>query len=224
MANSILLYRYMDSSAALRTIETRSFRVGRLREFNDPFEWRMGLTGIIPQGEGVGNYCLEAFISDANAWMGVLCFSDTVSDPVLWSHYADKHSGVAFEVDYAWEDGHLHKMLYTDERPVVNANRLNDLHGVDEYLKPLLEKLMKQKSSGWSYEHEYRVFISLDQCDVAGGHYFWPFPDNSLTRVIMGFRCPLEERYVRKLLDKTGLTSTQVVRAKLCSETYAVRC
>jgi hypothetical protein len=39
----ILLYRYLDAAAALKTIETWSFKVGRIRNFNDHFEWRAGL-------------------------------------------------------------------------------------------------------------------------------------------------------------------------------------
>jgi hypothetical protein len=54
MPDSILLYRYLDAEAALKSIETRSFKVGRLKDFNDPFEWRPGITGIIPEGEMVG--------------------------------------------------------------------------------------------------------------------------------------------------------------------------
>jgi hypothetical protein len=91
--NSILLYRYLDAAAALKTIESRSFKVGRLQDFNDPFEWRMEITGIILEGEMVANASMDAFINDVNNWMGILCFSDIASDPVLWSHYADKHRG-----------------------------------------------------------------------------------------------------------------------------------
>jgi hypothetical protein len=49
-------------------------------------------------------------------------------------------------------------------------------------------------------------------------------PDNFLKRVILGFQCPLEELYVKRALEKSGLGSTEVVRAKRCLETYAIRC
>ena len=221
--NSILLYRYLDSAAALRTIESRAFKVGRLRDFNDPFEWRMGITGIIPEGEVVAQTCMEGFIDDVNGWMGIICLSDTISDPVLWSHYANKHQGVAFEVSYILDPERLVKMNYTNERPVFDANRLHDPAGIDKYAWPLLNRLLRQKSPGWAYEREYRVFLELKSCDISGGHYFKPIPEHFLTRVILGYKCPLEDLYVRKALDAKGLTETKVVRAKMCLETYSIR-
>jgi hypothetical protein len=155
--------------------------------------------------------------------MGIVCFSDTVTDPVLWSHYADKHRGVAFEVSYTFNPEHLIKMDYTKQRPIFDANRLHDPAGVDGHLKPLLNQLLRQKSSGWSYEREYRVFVDLKECDISGGRYFKPIPDHFLTRVILGYKCPLEELYVAKALQARGLSETKVIRAKMCMETYSIR-
>ena len=120
---TILLYRYLDATAALKTIESRALKVGRVRDFNDPFEWRMGITNIIPEGEIVANSCIEGFIDEMQKETGVICFSETVIDPVLWSHYADKHQGVAFEVDYISDPKNLIKIEYTDKRVVFDVNR-----------------------------------------------------------------------------------------------------
>jgi hypothetical protein len=220
---SILLYRYLSADAALKTIESRSFRIGRLQDFNDPFEWRMGITGIIPEGEIVANACMDSFIRDVHDWMGILCFSDTASDPVLWSQYADKHRGVAFEVNYIVDPERLVRMDYTNRRPVFDANLLHDPAGVDGHVRPLLDQLLRQKSNGWSYEREYRVFLDLKECDISGGNYFRRIPDHFLTRVILGYKCPLEELYVSKALHAKGLVETKVVRAKICLETYSIR-
>jgi hypothetical protein len=183
----------------------------------------MGITGIIPEGEIVANACMDAFINDVHNWMGILCFSDTASDPVLWSHYADKHRGVAFEVSHILDSEQLVKIDYTNERPVFDANRLHDPAGIDDYAMPLLKRLLNQKSVGWAYEREYRAFFDLKNCNIAGGHYFKRIPDNFLKRVILGYKCPLEELYVLKALDASGLKETKVVRAKMCLKTYSIR-
>jgi hypothetical protein len=221
--SSILLYRYLDAAAALKTIESRAFKVGRVRDFNDPFEWRMGITNIVPEGEIVARACMDGFVDDVNGWVGIVCFSDTVADPVLWSHYANKHHGVAFEVSYVLDPTRLTKMDYTNARPVLDANRLNDPAGFATYAKPLMDQLLRQKSTGWAYEREYRVFVDLKSCDISGGNYLQKIHDHFLMRVILGFNCPLEELYVRKALDTVGLTETKVVRAKMCLETYSIR-
>jgi len=222
---SIRLYRYLNAEAALKTIESRSFRVGRIHELNDPFEWRMGITGIIPEGEMFAQSLLDRFIAEISHGTGILSFSDTLEDAVLWSHYADKHRGVAFEVDHVIKPDQLFKIVYTNERPVFNANRLHDQpKALDDYLRPLVIKLIKQKSQGWSYEREYRVFIDLSSCNISRGHYFRPIPDNYLKRVILGFKCPLETSYVARSLDARGLSTTDVVRARMCLETYSICC
>jgi hypothetical protein len=39
-------YRFMAAKWALRSIETRELRVGRLSELNDPFEFVPGIEGL----------------------------------------------------------------------------------------------------------------------------------------------------------------------------------
>lgn len=224
MPDSIKLYRFLGYDSALRTIEQRSFRVGRLKEFNDPFEWRVGVTNIVSEGEIVAQACLDSFIDEMNSQFGILCFSETASDPVLWTHYAAVHTGVAFEVDYLVDPETLPKVEYTDDRPVMDANVLNDPSQVDAHLLPLLNRMLRQKAPSWSYEQEYRVHIGLEDCETAGGHYFQKIPDDFLTRVILGFRCPLDTRYVRKALDRAGLDATEVVRAKMDQLSYTILC
>ena len=229
--SSILLYRYLDANSALKSIESRSLRISRLSELNDPFEWRMGIAGVIPEGEPLVEKWLASIMANQNKITGLMCFSATCEEPVLWSHYADKHRGVAFEVDYNSLPDHLIEMSYPSKRLVVDGNRYAELQKdepkLKEYLLPFIQQMLRQKSPSWVYEREYRIYFDLvkDQnLQTAGGHYFVRIPDNFLTRVILGSKCLLEEQYVAKALEKSGLTSTKVVRAKICNETYVVRC
>ena len=66
MPDSILLYRYLDAAAALKTIESRLLRISRLRDLNDPFEMRMGVTGTIPEGETTVNAWLDSIREQQN--------------------------------------------------------------------------------------------------------------------------------------------------------------
>lgn len=224
MTDSILLYRYMGAESAIKTIERRKLRVGRIKEFNDPFEWKMGIEGIVPEGEDFAEFWMESFVDDRNGKYGIICFSDILDDPVLWAHYADSHCGVAFEFDHLIDPETLHKVQYSDKRPVMDANRLHRPDELNEYLLPLLKQMIFQKASSWSYESEYRVHIDLNECEISGGQYFRDIPNDFLKRVILGYRCTLEELYVRKALDHVGLKDTQVVRAKMDQHTYKIRC
>ena len=157
--------------------------------------------------------------------MRVLCFSGSFSRPVLWSIYAEKHRGVAFEVKHPWPVDMIQEMTYFPERPVLDFDRLHEIRDqathVQFHLK-LINGLMRNKSPGFSFEHEYRLQIPLDKCQQADGHDEWRVPDKSLKRVILGFCCPLSETNVRKLLDMNGFKETEVVRAKMCQETYSI--
>lgn len=231
MTDPITIYRFLDSDAALKTLVAGKFRVGRLSNFNDPFEWQLGGSGTTPEERtGLDQYRKE-HPAWSDSWMGILCFSDCVSDPVHWSLYAEKHQGVAFEVKYPWKDDDLHKMTYSNERPVLDFNRLREHRDVkerEEYLKTLLRDLMFRKSLGWAFEREYRMSIDINSQKhcllLPDGWHHWLIPDNFLKRVILGFRCPLEESVIRKLLDMNGLVDTEIARAKMCSETYTIKC
>ncbi len=221
MENSILLSRFMGYEAALKTIESRSFRVGRLRELNDPFEWRVGMKGYVPEAESIVHSSMNSFIDEMSSKFGVICMSGTHEDPVLWSHYADNHRGVAFEVDYLINEA-LMKVEYSNDRPVMDVDWIRDMESFSDRMRPLFLKMYRQKASSWSYEREYRVYVDLNDCDPIGGHYFSRIPEDFLKRVVLGFRCPLEVAYVQKALEKTGMGDVVVARAKLDQTSYKI--
>jgi hypothetical protein len=229
MGDPIPIYRFLDADGALKTLVSGRFRVGQLSKFNDPFEWRLGFAGAVaPEEQKFAEDFSSAHLVWLESWMGILCFSDSVSDPVLWALYAQKHRGVAFEVRYPWPSGNIQQMRYSNERPVLDFNQLRahrDPGAREQYLTSLLGRLMNQKSLGFSFEREYRLHIDLNdrgRCQSRDGQYEWQLPDGSLKRVVLGFRCPLEEAAVRKLLDMNGLVDTKVVRARMCSQSYAI--
>jgi len=229
MADPIPLYRFLDSDAALKTLAAGTFRVGQQSKFNDPFEWRLGFTNIkTPQQKEFAETFSPERLQWREKWAGFLCFSKTVSDPTLWSLYADKHSGVAFEVKYPWPEDNIVEMTYSPERPVLDFDRWLQIQNKDEkakYLWSLLAHFMTRKSPSWSFEQERRLSIDINDrrfCQLSDGRHYWQIPRDGLKRVILGFCCPLEEAIVRKLLDMNGFAATVVGRAKLCQETYSV--
>jgi len=221
----------MDSDGALKTLVAGKFRVGLVSKFNDPFEWRLGFAGMAaPTEQAFAENFSAQHLAWLETWMGILCFSKTVSDPTLWSLYADKHSGVAFEIRHPWKEDHIVEMKYTGERPVLDFDELrkiSDKNLKSKYLKSLLDGLVRRKSPSWYFEQEYRLQIDLNDqefCQFSNGRYYWQIRPDILKQVILGFRCPLEEITVKKLLDMNGFTDTKVTRAKMCSETYTIKC
>ena len=214
------LYRFLDASSAIKTIERKMFRVGRITEFNDPFEWRIGLSNYIENAEFIARSAQESMIHSMNSKFGVICFSDIASQSILWSLYADHHRGIALAIDHNMDDK-LHRMIYSNNRPTLNLS-LFSKNDSDEHAKEVVTKMLSHKSSGWSFEREYRVFADLANCHVSDGHYFLPIPDNFLKKVILGFRCPVDEIYIKRCLQLANLDEVEVVKAKDDMQSYNI--
>src|SRR5690606_13160087 len=90
------LFNLSSAEYAISNIALRRIKISRIGDLNDPFE-------LLPFN------IHDKRLRDAarktrdqiDATRGVLCFSKHWSNPVLWSHYADKHRGIAlgFEVE-----------------------------------------------------------------------------------------------------------------------------
>ena len=98
----MILYRYLPENSALATIESGTLRLGRLGAFNDPFEFLPVKTSLVGGPGIVSQKHSEWLLEALDAHKGILCFSheNTIEEPLLWSHYADHHRGIAlgFEV------------------------------------------------------------------------------------------------------------------------------
>jgi Protein of unknown function (DUF2971) len=223
MSRARRLYRFLSADTALKTIASRLLRVGRITEFNDPFEWRVGVSGVLPQYEHHVRAAQQQIVDQLSATMGVVCFSDTIEDPILWSHYADHHRGVALEVEYL-DVPSLYRVEYSNDRPTVDASRLADTQGMKDYLMPIVRSLFTRKSSSWAYEREYRAFVDLTQCESRCGMFFVKIPPDFLKRVVLGFRCSLEVAAVQDAIVQAGLEGVVVEKAKDSCESYAIRC
>ena len=143
MNETIRLYRYLTAEAAIKTIETRALRVGRFKDFNDPFELRLGVDKadqLSPQELEKEIEDNEEFLNRANESFGIQCFSSVIEDPILWSHYADSHGGIVIEVECI--KSQVIEVTYDKPLPKIPRDRNLD----EAELKEILISVIKQKS------------------------------------------------------------------------------
>jgi hypothetical protein len=137
---------------------------------------------------------------------GLLCFSLDWHNPLLWSHYADRHRGLAlgFDVD------ELKPVYYTKDRPILTKSDIE----VGDWLLFL-------KYEGWDYEQEARIYTRLEDRDPKTGLYFGNFGDQLVLReVIAGPLCAVTEQELR---DATGSTAkVEFTKARLAFNTFRV--
>jgi hypothetical protein len=94
------VYHFSGAAFAFDNIQKRRLKVATLKDTNDPFELSVFLSTDPDQQRR-----LKEFIDHVCRTYGIVCFSEEWKDPVLWSHYADKHRGVALGFDIS--DSHL---------------------------------------------------------------------------------------------------------------------
>ena len=84
-------------------------KVARFSDRNDPFELL-----AVSFRERQTRQATKDFKTDLNTRTGLLCFSANWTDPVLWSHYGDRHRGVCLGFDLRRKL--LQRVLYEDKR------------------------------------------------------------------------------------------------------------
>lgn len=87
----------------------------------------------------------------------VVCLSEVYDSMLMWSHYAQNHTGFCIEYDFEEKDmfyKHLHPVVYTKERYAVS--KIDVLDGNKEFLY----KTTCRKSDVWSYEKEWRIITA----------------------------------------------------------------
>ena len=199
------VYHFLPANFALDDIEQRRIKISEIDQINDPFElW------CVYQKDKRLRIALRDYKEEMSSRYGMLCFSRHWHNPVLWSHYADKHRGIClgFEID----EQAIQAITYLAERPILR-------------IPPNLEdakQLLFTKYRGWKYEEEWRSWIRLDERDPLTGFYFYPFDEIvTLNEVIAGPLCETPRAIIDGAL-KGYTDKVNVIKARLAFKTFRV--
>jgi len=204
------VYHFLHADHAVSDLAMKKIKLSRFADLNDPFE----LLGAKLR-DRKKRLVFRKFKAGVNAQLGVLCFTKEWSNPILWSHYADKHRGVCLGFDVP--DNLLEPVIYVSSRK--DFTEASTLNGVGKKLERILLRL---KFSGWEYEDEIRMILTLDKTRKESQFHYSSFDKNlSLKEVILGPRCPLTVRNVRLLVDQSG-NQIRLIKARLAFNTFNV--
>jgi Protein of unknown function (DUF2971) len=208
----VRVYHFVDRKYGLDDIAKRRLKIARIGDLNDPFELLAASCETRQDREA-----WNSLKSDCDKRFGLLCFSRNWSNPLQWSHYADRHRGVClgFEVPE-----HLLKPIaYAPRRLLWNRSSvLND----QEVGERFLEDVLSTKFSHWRYEQEMRLFVQLDSSTEQDGLYFYNFSsDLALSEVVVGSLSTVSRR---ELSDALGDVSDTTVcrKARLAFRSFKV--
>jgi hypothetical protein len=195
---------------ALEAIRNRRLKIALFNDMNDPFEL---LGAEIKTRRNRAQ--LGQLKEETNAAIGALCFSQGCANPVLWSHYADKHRGICLGFDIS-DDG-AQEITYRGER--LREIEKEFLEGENEILG---RRLLTTKFEHWRYEDEVRMILKLGDAVCEKGFYFMPFGEAlRLREIVAGVRCNTTLEELRELLSEED-ADVAITRAALAPDEYKI--
>lgn len=206
------LFNLTTAEHAISNIVRHRIKISQIDDLNDPFE----LLAI-----NVGDKELRAAArltrDQITETRGVICFSKHWSNPVLWSHYADKHRGIALGFEVA--DRFVMPVRYEKSLRKVKIEEILNKSEADEDFGRLL---LATKFEDWRYEEEFRIFVDLTRHKPEDGLYFCTFDEHLvLTSVILGARCEIPIKQIEDLVAAYP-TRVRVRKARLAFTKFGV--
>jgi hypothetical protein len=206
------VYHFTNFAFGISNIALRRLKISRLNDLNDPFEF---LSADLLDSRH--RTALINFKNELHEKTGMICFSSSWRNPLLWGHYADHHRGMAlgFEIP----DHFLFPVNYTSERFKVQFDPMkNAVLNADG----VVEGLLSTKFRDWKYEQEHRWFIPLSGKIPEAGLYFEHFSENlKLCEVVLGLKSELDPARF-KTLFRNDLDSVRLKKAGMALRKFSI--
>ncbi|MFC6807110.1 DUF2971 domain-containing protein [Methylophaga thalassica] len=145
---------------------------------NDPFELRPSSENILDKLSNVSVKTVNEYKASYDDY-GVISFTETYNNLLMWAHYANDHKGIVIEFDlsklhfnsyqsYPLFEVDKNDEIFAAKNPIIKtlnegslqkvrySNRRPSEYGCDSILEHFLVK-----SDDWSYEKEHRAIIPL---------------------------------------------------------------
>lgn len=158
----MILYKYIDEKALdyIFLEDVISIKFNTIGRFNDPFESYGSCLTTVNDDNSLLHLTLRHTINND---LACLCLSKSPLSVLMWSHYADSHSGYVVGIDtevadfenstdciITASDGDIkYRITRNKEKLHVDTDSIND--------KVTIKKLLLDKSIHWEYEQETRV-------------------------------------------------------------------
>lgn len=159
--------------------------------------------------------------------IGIECFTESPTDVLMWSYYANKHSGICVEYDFSrlfssLSDAYLFPVIYSENRPLLNLMDLYDPKTqaiVQEGLRKEFPNIVRSfitKSSEWEREKEWRIISLSINNDCPNRTAKLPI----ISKIITGLNIKEEDyQKIKEIATRKGIP---MQRAQLNNERYRI--
>lgn len=187
----MIVYHYLNRQFGIESLLMRRLRASVVHQLKDPFEHR-AFAMDEETAAGMDRVIRGMETANGDSGIGIICFSGNPTSPVMWSMYADNHTGLCLGFEVA--NIEYQAVNYVEQRD--ERIMLSDLT-IDKLIY-----MAQTKFKDWEYEDEYRQRVRLDPATKEGGNYFIPYADYMrLSRIIVGASCTLPRYAVERLAD-----------------------
>ena len=157
------LYYYTSAQFAVDDFIHEHLSVSRLGAVNDPNEW----VPYMVEGNGQHLSFVKAkdFIENIlGSWYGLISLTRRMDNEPMWGLYAKNYTGAVLEVEV--DESKIHSIEYDNNRVDCSVGDAS----------PLINRISRRKSKGWSFEEEerYIFFLHPNECEITGGRLFKP--------------------------------------------------
>ncbi|EFP96537.1 DUF2971 domain-containing protein [Vibrio caribbeanicus] len=170
------LFKYASPHA--QTFDDLLIRASQRYSLNDPFELRPSSRDVL---ESLSNLAGKKNLDYKPSYddYGIISFTETHNNLLMWAHYANQHKGIVIEFDmaklnfnryqsYPIFDNDENDETFASENPIIQELNEGQVQRVlyshnrpnEEAYSDILEHFLV-KSDEWMYEKEHRVIVPL---------------------------------------------------------------
>jgi len=231
------IYKYTRVESAVRIINDKALWFSSPKQFNDPFDCNISLLDFKPDRAIIteiindkvpANRAIRRkeimknrrsphrIVNQATEQVqklfyqsGVCCFSAVNENILMWSHYADNHSGICLGFDQAIAETAT-LASWVDYQ--TKFSTINFWRGEGQAIAHLLFT----KAHDWHYEQEIRLTKTLG-CGKSA------FDIMHLTEIIFGLRTPPDEvTKVKELVRSCGYTHIAFKQVRISKSSFSL--
>lgn len=209
--NKNWIFKYGPINHLEDTLIKNTLGFSRVSALNDPFEIasmaEIYMTGNSKEDR---NEKSRIFHNEKNDFLNnsqISCFSRTPNEPLMWSHYSDKHYGVCYcfdELELTIYDGltaYFGDVIYSSHLPEIYYKEGSTT--TVQWNRELFRVLMT-KSLNWVYEKEVRVIREKNAVNT--------FRPQSLKAIIIGHNASIwNKNRVLEIITKANDSRDQKI-------------
>jgi hypothetical protein len=202
----------MSDQYAIDVIGDQRIKVSKFDDLNDPFELH-----AIDLSDNQYREKFTSFKNDMAEHIGLLCFSKSWKSPLLWSHYANRHKGIALEFEVP---NHVaHPIKYRRKRYILDIEMIRKRqNGFD---REQIEAIWMTKYVQWKYEDEVRILLRQSEFYKDKDLYFYGLGNEiHLTGAVLGPLCVITPVEIENRLPN-GL-QISVTKTRLAFRSFEV--